>query len=313
MRRRPLLLVALALLLLPAAYYVYANPERETLSEASRASAPGRFVALGEGMTHYEVAGPDTGRVAVLVHGFSVPAYIWDSTFHALAAAGHRVIRYDLYGRGWSDRPDAAYDGAMYDAQLDDLLDSLGVTQPVDLLGLSFGGFVIAHYAASHPERVRTLVFVDPVTQPRRLPGVITAPGIGAYLWQVMVVPPMADNQASDFLHPERHPDWAERYRPQMRFRGFGRALRRSAIAQGAVDFPALYATIARNATPVLLLWGKQDPTTPIAGAEHITRAIPTTEFVPIDSAGHLPHLEQTATFNARLLAFLAAHPASTR
>ena len=35
----------------------------------------------------------------------------------------------------------------------------------------------------------------------------------------------MADNQLSDFLHPERYPDWADQYRPQMRYKGFGRAL----------------------------------------------------------------------------------------
>lgn len=311
--RRILIALVCLLLVAPGAAWIIRNPERETLDAEARAAAPGRFVTLTAGATHYEVAGPDTGRVAVLVHGFSVPAYIWDSTFHALAAAGHRVIRYDLYGRGLSDRPDAAYDGAMYDAQLGELLDSLGVTQPVDLMGLSFGGFVIAHFAAAHPERVRTLVFVDPVTQGRTLPGVVTTPFIGPWFWQVMVVPPMAEGQASDFLHPERHPDWADRYRPQMRYRGFGRALRRSAMAQRSVDFASLYARIHANGTPVLLLWGKQDPTTPIDGAERITRAIPATQFVPIDSAGHLPHLEQTATFNARLFEFLAAHPPTAR
>ena len=40
-----------------------------------------------------------TGPLVVLVHGLSVPYYIWDSTAASLAAAGHRVIRYDEYGR----------------------------------------------------------------------------------------------------------------------------------------------------------------------------------------------------------------------
>ncbi len=297
------------LALLPLGYYLYANPERATLDAAARAAAPGRHVSLSAGATHYEVAGPDSGRVAVLVHGFSVPSYIWDSTYQSLAGAGYRVIRYDLFGRGWSDRPNAAYDGAFYDAQLDELLDSLGIRQPVDLFGLSFGGFVAAHFASTHRERVRTLVLVDPVTQGRELPGLIRAPGIGAYIWQVTAVPPMADNQASDFLHPEQFPGWADRYRPQMLYRGFGRSLRRSVLAMGSADFGAIYATIDKSGIPVLLLWGKQDPTLPITDAERVTRAIPSTEFVPIDSAGHLPHLEQTAIFNARLFAFLAAHP----
>jgi len=130
---RRLIAVLALVLLLPFGYYVYANPERLTLNDQGRAEVAGQYVALSAGITHYELAGPDTGRVAVLVHGFSVPAYIWDSTSRALALAGHKVIRYDLFGRGWSDRPDGAYDGAFYDAQLNELLDSLQVAGPVDL------------------------------------------------------------------------------------------------------------------------------------------------------------------------------------
>ena len=307
---RRLLAVLAFVLLLPLGYYVYANPERTTLDDLGRPEGVGQYVALSAGVTRYEVAGPDTGRVAVLVHGFSVPAYIWDSTYHALALAGHRVIRYDLFGRGWSDRPDGAYDGAFYDTQLSELLDSLRVEGPVDLFGLSFGGFVAAHFASTHPERVRTLVLVDPITTSAQTPRLMATPVIGPFLWQTTVVPSMADNQASDFLHPEQFPGWADRYRPQVRFRGFGRALLRSRLVLGTADFPAIYAKIAQWGTPVLLVWGKQDQTLPIADAEQITRAIPGVEFFPVDSAGHLPHLEQTAVFNARMFTFLAAHPA---
>lgn len=304
MRRLVLLLVMACGI--AAGYYIYANPERATIDADARAAAPGTFVALRDGLTHYELGGPDTGRVAVLVHGFSVPSYIWDSTFHALANAGHRVLRYDLFGRGWSDRPNAAYDAAFYEAQLGGLLDSLRISGPVDLFGLSFGGAVAAHFAAAHPARVRTLVLVDPVTVSREVPGIVRVPGLGAYFWQVAAVPRMADGQPSDFLHPERFPGWADRYRPQTRYRGFGRSLRRSLLARDAVDFPAIYAEIARAGTPVLLVWGKQDATLPIADADNVTRAIPATEFFAVDSAGHLPHLEQAAAFNARLLEFLA-------
>jgi pimeloyl-ACP methyl ester carboxylesterase len=145
-------------------YHHYKNPETRALDDSARtaAAAPGSYIKLDDGVTHYEAAGPAYGRVAVLVHGFSVPSYIWDPTFAALRDAGYRVIRYDLFGRGLSDRPDAAYDGAFYDKQLDDLLAALKVNGPVDLFGLSFGGYVTAHYASTHPQRIRTLNLVDP-------------------------------------------------------------------------------------------------------------------------------------------------------
>ena len=282
------------------------NPERATLDDAARTLARGAFVRLSGGVTHDEVAGPDTGRVALLVHGFSVPAYIWDSTSVALAAAGRRVIRYDLFGRGWSDRPNAAYDGPFYDAQIRELLDSLRISGSVDLFGLSFGGFVAPHFAATHPECVRSLVLISPSPQPATVPWFIAAPVIGPYLFQVLAVPGMAEGQTGDFLHPEQFPGWADKYRPQMRFRGFGRALRRSGLAQRSADFDAYYAAINGNGVPVLLVWGRQDPVLNISGAETVRRGIPSVEFFPVDSAGHLPHMEQSALVHARIVAFLA-------
>jgi pimeloyl-ACP methyl ester carboxylesterase len=143
--------------------YRVKDPERRTLDDAARSEVPGRFVRLADGVTHYETAGPDTGRAVVLAAGFSVPAYIWDSLYQGLADSGFRVVRYDYYGRGWSDRPDAAYDQDLFVRQLAGLLDSLRITAPVDLAGVSFGGAIVTSFADRHPERVRSLLYFDPV------------------------------------------------------------------------------------------------------------------------------------------------------
>lgn len=310
---RRLLLVtlsALAVLLVGALEYGRSrNPEEASLDAAAREGAPGQFVELPLGTTHYEIDGPESGRVVVLVHGFSVPYYIWDSTAVALTAAGYRVLRYDLYGRGLSDRPRASYDGAFYDEQLGALLDSLGITEPIDLAGLSFGGFVVSHFVASHPSRVRTLILVDPMSQRPGLPTRLRMPVVGPWLWQVGFVPGMAEGQLTDFLHPENHPTWVEQYRPQMRYRGFGRALYKTITMTSRVDFDALYGGVAETGIPVLLVWGKQDQTVPFPLSEVVRRNIPSLEFVPVDSAGHLPHIEQAALVNERLIGFLEAHP----
>lgn len=305
---RSALLVLVVLIIAAIGYGIVVNPERANLDAAARTLAPGRFVVLPNGSTHYEMGGPDSGPVVVLVHGFSVPAYIWDSTFRALGAAGYRTLRYDLYGRGWSDRPDATYDGALYDAQLAGLLDSLSITTPIHLMGLSFGGFVTAHFTASYPERVRTLTLVDPVSTSPAFPSFLSVPVLGPFLFQASSVPGMADNQVGDFLHPEHHSGWADRYRPQMHYRGFGRSLFRSVRTMSTTDFPALYASVANTNVPVLLIWGQQDAVVPISQSTVIRTSIPHVEFFPVDSAGHLPHMEQSAVVNGKLLQFLSTH-----
>jgi pimeloyl-ACP methyl ester carboxylesterase len=306
--RRLLRGAAVLVLILLLGGYIYGrikDPEHLVLDAAARAKAPGKFVGSSVGTTHYQVTGPDSGEVVVLVHGFSVPFYIWDSTFAALGQAGFRTIRYDLLGRGWSDRPDAAYDGAMYDAQLDELLDSLHVTAPIHLMGLSFGGFVTGHYAATHPARLRTLTMLDPVSSTGHLPRILSWPIAGSWYWQSTIVPTMAEGQPGDFLHPDRFPGWADRYRPQMAYRGFGRALLRSRLMLTHTNFDSLFAAAGRSRVPMLLVWGRQDPTVPFANSAVVLRNIPWAQFFPVDSSGHLPGMEQTALVNARLINFL--------
>lgn len=97
----------------------------------------------------------------MLVHGFSVPSYIWDSTFHAATQRGYATLRYDNFGRGNSDNPDAVYDVHLFANQLRELLDSLHITKPTTLLGLSDGGRTISVFASQFPARIQNLVYVD--------------------------------------------------------------------------------------------------------------------------------------------------------
>src|SRR5690242_4931268 len=101
-RRVLLVLLVLVVAVLAWAGFNYrrANLETSTLNDDVRKAAGGSYVKLADGVVHYQLAGLDTGRAVVLVHGFSVPYYIWDPVFDTLTRAGFRVLRYDLFGRG---------------------------------------------------------------------------------------------------------------------------------------------------------------------------------------------------------------------
>lgn len=285
------------------------NPETQILDDNARATASGKFVRLPEGVTHYEVGGPAVGERVVLVHGFSVPAYIWDSTFVALTTAGYRVARYDTYGRGWSDRPETRYDFALFDRQLSGLLDSLGWRGPVHVMGLSYGGPITSTFVNRHPERVISHIMVDPAAgEPRRLPWFLTLPVVGPLLWQGLMVPGMADGQSSDFVNPAPWPDWADRYRVQQQFKGFGRALRATVLDNSGVRYDSLYAATGKAGKPTLLIWGMEDRTVPITNAAQVRAGIPQAEYHAIANAGHLPQMERAAEVNALLLDWLRRH-----
>jgi pimeloyl-ACP methyl ester carboxylesterase len=304
---RRIFLLFLILVGVALATYVIRDPEHTTLDAKARATAPGKFVSLSDGITHYDITGPDTGRAIILAHGSSVPYYIWDSTAVALAAAGYRVVRYDRFGIGFSDRPDAAYDSTMFTRQLDELADSLKLAT-FDLMGLSFGGFVTAHYVVAHPNRVRTLTLLDPSSVGGTMPAYMKWPIAGSWVTHTLIEPAAADGQPGDFLHPEHFPGWADRYRPQTAYRGLGRAMRRQGIASAGTDYSALYAAVGKTGVPVLLIWGKQDPVVRFSNSDMVRKAIPQAEFVAVDSAGHLPAMEQSALVHADVKQFLQAH-----
>ena len=135
-------LVGIILVALP----LYFNVETQELNKEQRALAPGDFIKSSHGLTHYEDSGPRASQTVLLVHGFSVPYYIWGPTFNFLVKNGFRVIRYDLYGRGYSSRPDLAYNRELFLEQIETLLLARDVTEPIHIVGLSMGGPIVADY-----------------------------------------------------------------------------------------------------------------------------------------------------------------------
>ncbi|MCH7898416.1 MAG: alpha/beta fold hydrolase [Proteobacteria bacterium] len=279
-----------------------ADTEFLVLDEEARELAPGLFVELSGGWTHYDVAGPESGQVVILVHGFSVPYYIWDTTFEALADAGFRVIRFDLFGRGYSDRPATEYNGALFERQVGDLIDARELDRPVDLIGLSMGGAVVMRFAAKQSELVRKVVLVDPMTEassPPRYPK-----WIGSPLIALTLIPAMAEGQLTDFLHPEQYPTWVEQYRVQMQYEGFRRAITSTIYAFAAEDHLSHYRQVQESGLPVKLIWGVQDQTLSIDGAKTV-QSVLDVDFLAVDNAGHLPHIEQAGIVNPAIVEFL--------
>lgn len=300
--------IAAALVVIAAGAHVALDKERKTIDAAARANAPGRFVRLQDGVTHYDLAGPDSGRTIVLLTGATVPFYLWDATRDALVANGFRVLRYDYFGRGFSDRPALRYDLATYDRQLTQLLDSLRVRGPVDVAGISMGGVVAANFADRYPERVRSLTLIAPgfATFPKT-PLPLRVPAVGEYLMTV-AGSALANGQRSDFLHPERHPDWVERYEVQMQYEGFLRSMLETMRGDVFKRPASSFTTLAHSRIPILLLWGKADRTVPFARSDAVRASFPRAEFHAIDDAAHLPHIEQPARLDSLLLSFLRRH-----
>jgi non-heme chloroperoxidase len=96
---------------------------------------------------YYEDHG--SGRPVVLIHGYPLNGASWEKQEPALLAAGYRVIRYDRRGFGRSSQPTVGYDYDTFAADLNALLDHLGLDD-VDLVGFSMGSGEVARYLGNY-------------------------------------------------------------------------------------------------------------------------------------------------------------------
>lgn len=282
--------------------------ERFTLDVATRKPENGTFASLPHGVTHYELSSTAVDETIVLICGFSVPYYIFDPLYEALLGNGLPVLRYDLIGRGWSDRPRIRYDIDAFVQQLRELLDSLKIRR-VSLVGLSMGGPIAATFAARYSPRVKRLVLIDPAgardLHLSRFLCLIRLPVLGELAMVVLGNGAILRGVASDFFDRSLVGAFLERYRRQMQFKGFRRALL-STLRAGMLDsYLRTYEEIGMLGLPTLLIWGTEDHTVPFEHSLLIRGAIPHARFEAIPRAGHLPHYEQPEPVNRLLAEFL--------
>lgn len=283
--------------------------ETKELNEETRKSASGAFIQLPNGVTHYELGGNESGEVVVLVHGFSVPYFIYDPTFEFLTQSGFRVLRYDLFGRGYSDRPRVDYNLDLFVNQLVDLLDSLRFTRPVNLIGISMGGPITAAFTVRDPERVNKLVLIDPAgTKSIALTPMLKAakiPFVAEAVLGLVGGEALVQSNAKDFFDPALVNHFSAQYRVQMQYKGFMRAIL-STIRNGMLDsFIQVYEALGKLDKDVLLLWGRNDHTVPLEHSQALRAAISKVEFQIIENCGHIPHYEKPEVVNPILLDFL--------
>src|SRR5688572_15605859 len=112
------------------------------------------FVNSGNAQLYYETAGQ--GVPLVMIHAGVADSRQWNNEF-AFFARDYQVIRYDMRGYGKSEPVDGEFN------HLDDLvtiLITLGIHEPVAIMGCSMGGGLAMDFALTHPTRVRALIMV---------------------------------------------------------------------------------------------------------------------------------------------------------
>lgn len=286
--------------------------ETLTMDEKARASAPGNFIQLSGGTTHYQLKGQAQGEVIVLVPGATLPMWVWNGLDKRLAAAGYYVLTYDMFGRGYSDRPDAVYDIDFHYQQLRELIDKTVPNRKVHLVNLALGALFSSEYVIRHPDKVSSLITIGPdgfgVKKKLSTRVLLSLPAtVRDYLFHTVgskILMSRLDTYSRDENVITR---LKALYRPTLNYAGFKRAVLSSVLHMPINNARSLYKKVDESGVPVLFVWGRDDFITPFPGEAVVKDYLPRAQIKMLNNAGHLPQFEDVALVQTLIKDFISA------
>jgi len=235
---------------------------------------------------------------------------VWKLLSPFLVQAGYRVIRFDLYGRGLSDRGQGNQEPALFREQILGLLGSLDLGRPVHLVGLSMGGLIAADFAAHHPDRIRRLALIAPAGVPTyRLwwTDLATRKGVG----EVLIVGAgrrlLPRLMGRSFANETVRREWVPRLMNGEVFEGYRRSLLSSMRHMPLDNAMAVFEEVGLHHYPVGLFWGEQDVVCPFENRNALVQAIPRARLFGFEDGGHAVHLDCASAFHEALARFLTS------
>jgi pimeloyl-ACP methyl ester carboxylesterase len=235
---------------------------------------------------YYGVAG--TGEPVVFLHGWALGQHAYKRALKRIVNLGYRVYAPALPGFGGTgDLPRDSASVAGYAEWLDALLATLGVEQPVSVIGHSFGGAVAIKLAHDFPARVRSIVLIDAIGHPWERP---------LWDWGLLVpldlVSVMSAGQLRSIL---------EDALPNL-VRNPAALWRVAHLARGC-DMTAELIELRRRRLPATAIWGAGDRLVPRASFDGLCESLGSTGAV-VDGSHCWPLTDPDAFAEAVVAAF---------
>jgi pimeloyl-ACP methyl ester carboxylesterase len=271
--------------------------------------------------------GKPNGKTVVLLHGKNFAGFYWEPTVVALVNKGYRVIVPDQFGFGKSSKPESyQYSFQQLASNTEKLLNHLKIDK-VSVVGHSMGGMLAARFALQYPSRVEKLALVNP---------------IGLEDWKTVV--PYAgidDVYAAELKATEesireyqKNAYFAGQWKPEYesliqvlagwtRHPDYPKIAYVSALTSDMIFTQPVLYEFGNIQAPTLLIIGQRDRTAigkaraPASVRESLgnypelgrkaARLIPKSSLVEMREAGHMPQVEQFATYIEALGHFLGS------
>lgn len=248
----------------------------------------------------YELSGPEGAPVLVLSNGIMMSTASW-AYQTAVLNKYLRVLVYDCRGMWQSDHPDGPYTMERHAEDLAALLEKLNIPS-AHIAGISYGAEISMIFALNYPDKTKSLIVIDGVSEIHPLLHAQTYP------WLVAAEREDPELLLRTSYHMNFAEDWikankafidnsVERY-AQIDMKAFTHLM--NAFYQLNIT-DELHTIIA----PTLVIAGEEDL---IKGSEYakiIAKNIPNSEYVLVPGSGHALCIEKPAILNTLLLGFV--------
>lgn len=274
------------------------------------------FVRVEDGRIFYESLGK--GRPLVLLPGAWASQRWWKWQIPELSRR-YRVVSMDMRGHGRSSDSTKGYPLKGYVADLDNLLQKLGIHETA-LVGWSMGGMIAMQYCLQHPQKVKALVLMatrghrNPAMKPRIL---------FQYLRSILRL-------LSDFTAPRNYDRSGASFRRESK-RWIEKETRKALSSPGAKDvFEWMVSELTRHPrrnylevarglwgwelgealnkipAPTLVMVGENDPWTPPRFSRLLQETIPNARLLIVEGQKHYMAMERPGLVNAAIIKFLS-------
>ena len=277
--------ILLLIIVVLSVIYAFSSFEKGDLKSYQEKSDY-NFANLSKGQTAYKDYGNKNDPAIIIIHGATLPSEGYVGFCEGLSLKGYRVICYDQYGRGYSDRPVSDYNMEFYLDQLNELLGYLEIKKPI-LHGSSMGAPIAISYANKYPNQVSAIGLQVPlVNSNSKILSALKTPVLGNFVLRVFGIP-FSKNRAEQWVtnNPEQR-DLIDRYIVQLTLPGTEQSLLSSIRNIANTNFIPDYKKFSQSDIPIHIAYASDDGEIDPKTVQQVLSLIPRAESF-VFTGGH--------------------------
>lgn len=308
------IILAVIIFLIVVPYFIIDSNDK-ALTDSVRAQAPGQFAELSDGKIHYRWIEPEVknanGKTIVMSHGMYYPNFMFTQNAQAFSNAGFRILLFDHFGHGYSDRPTVNYTPKFFDREVSELINAVGIEKPFILAGQSMGGLIATQFTGNHPGLVSKLILFVPAGL--KMHGndnsfgaiLLRIPIVRDWIWRIYgrkTITRVRDTPCDICGKGKLLGDGLI----QTQYVGYFESMLNILVNFKMRNQDSDYEKLGRTDVPVFAIFGEQDTTVHFDSADRLQKAIPDATVVRLHEGDHALHIRHSEKINQLILAELA-------